>query len=74
MIDRRTVDLYAKFVDELNMVKGEFAKQAPILPYSQPSYAGRATWARALKRRIDNSMKVCTCICMTVHVFIVITA
>ncbi len=58
VIDRRTVDLYALFSDELNLVKKEFTRQAPSLPASQPHHAGRATWARRLKRRIDVPMKV----------------
>ena len=62
MVDRRTVDLYAMFSEELNMVKKEFSKQAPTLPTSQPQYAGMATWVRALKKRIDLPMKV-QCMC-----------
>ncbi len=57
-IDRRTVDLYALFSEELNLVKKEFTRQAPNLPASQPNYSGSATWARRLKRRIDTPMKV----------------
>lgn len=58
MLDRRTVDLYAMFNEELNMVKKEFSKQSPALPASHPQFAGMATWVRALKRRIDLPMKV----------------
>ena len=47
------------FNEELNLVKKEFSRHAPAdLPLSQPWYAGRATWARILKRRIDIPMKV----------------
>ncbi len=46
------------FNEELNLVKKEFSRQSPILPLSHSWYAGRATWARALKRRIDIPMKV----------------
>lgn len=53
------MDLFSMFNEELNMVKKEFSRQArPELPLSQPWYAGRATWARILKRRIDIPMKV----------------
>lgn len=45
------------FSEELNMVKKEFSR-SPSLPLSQPQYAGRATWARTLKKRIDAPMKV----------------
>lgn len=45
------------FNEELNLVKKEFSRP-PELPLSQPWYAGRATWARILKRRIDIPMKV----------------
>ena len=58
VIDLRTVDLIARFVDELNMVKREFSQQCPVLPMSQARHSGMATWARALKQRIDNPVKV----------------
>jgi len=58
IVDRRTVSLFSMFNEELNLVKKEFSQRAMPLPFSQPWYAGRATWARALKRRIDMPMKV----------------
>ena len=58
MIDRRTVDLYTMFNEELSLVKKEFTRHNPVLPPSHPRFAGQATWARALKRRIDVPMKV----------------
>lgn len=59
VLDRRTVDLFSMFNEELNLVKREFGRHTPPdLPLSQPWYAGRATWARILKRRIDVPMKV----------------
>ena len=60
-MDRRTVDLYSMFNEELNLVKKEFNRRDPALPPSQPQFAGAATWARALKRRIDAPMKVKDC-------------
>ncbi len=58
VVDCRTVDLYAMFSEELNLVKKEFSKQSPALPPSYPQFAGISTWVRALKRRIDQPMKV----------------
>ena len=58
VVDRRTVDLFVMFNDELNLVKKEFNRQSPSLTPFQPQYAGRATWARSLKKRIDTPMKV----------------
>ncbi len=57
-MDRRTVDLFTMFSDELNLVKKEFSQREIPLHLSLPFYAGRATWARSLKRRIDIPMKV----------------
>ena len=57
-IDRKTVDLYQMFIEELNLVKKEFARKNPQRPRSQPRNAGLATWARLLKRRIDAPMNV----------------
>jgi len=57
VMDRRTVDLYTMFNEELSLVKKEFTRQSPTLPPSQPRFAGVATWARALKKRIDVPME-----------------
>jgi len=65
-IDRKTVDLYQMFIEELNLVKKEFAGKNPQLPRSQPRNAGLATWARLLKRRIDAPMNVCTTVCVSI--------
>lgn len=46
------------FNEELNLVKKEFNRQSPSLTPFQPLYAGKATWARSLKKRIDTPMKV----------------
>ena len=46
------------FNDELNLVKKQFSRHDLVLPLSHPWYAGRATWARALKKRIELPMKV----------------
>ena len=58
VVDRRTVDLFFMFNEELNLVKKEFNRQSASLTPFQPLYAGKATWARSLKKRIDTPMKV----------------
>ena len=58
VIDKQTVELFSMFTEELNKVKKEYSRQTCHLPPSQPSCAARATWARLLKRRIDQPMKV----------------
>ena len=72
VMDRRTVDLYSMFNEELNLVKKEFNRRDPALPPSQPQYAGAATWARALKRRIDAPMKVRDCAVCTYQLSLVV--
>merc|ERR1712096_269513 len=57
-IDRKTAEVYQMFNDELGRVKKELSsKQVHVLPH-QPKYAGAATWARGLKRRIDRQMQI----------------
>ena len=57
-IDKKTVDVYQKFNEELNLVKKEFNTKTPNLTPTQPKFAGAAAWARALKRRVDRPMDV----------------
>ena len=52
-IDKKTVEIYQFFSDELNAVKKEFNKQNPLVPMLHPQYAGVAVWARSLKKRVD---------------------
>jgi len=59
MIDKKTVDVYSMFNDELNAVKKELTLKLVALPASHPKYAGQAHWARMLKRGIERSMMVC---------------
>jgi len=59
MIDKKTVDVYAMFNDELNTIKKELTQKLVALPASHPKYAGQAHWARMLKRSIERSMMVC---------------
>ena len=59
MIDKKTVDVYAMFNDELNTIKKELTQKLVALPASHPKHAGQAHWARMLKRGIERSMQVC---------------
>ena len=58
MIDKKTVDVYAMFNDELNAIKKELTLKMVALPASHPKSAGQAHWARMLKRGIERSMAV----------------
>lgn len=57
-IDKKTVETYNLFLDELNAVKKEFNQHKPLIPALHPKYAGLAVWARALKKRIDRPFGV----------------
>ncbi|KAK1153304.1 dynein heavy chain 2, axonemal [Acipenser oxyrinchus oxyrinchus] len=57
-IDKKTVDVYALYNDELSRVNREFSKKICILPAHMPQYAGQAHWARALRRRIERPMEI----------------
>ena len=57
-IDKKTVEVYQLFNEELNLVKKEFNTKTVDLPPMYPHYAGSAAWARMLKRRIDRPMNV----------------
>ncbi|PVD19154.1 hypothetical protein C0Q70_21718 [Pomacea canaliculata] len=57
-IDKKTVDVYLLFNEELNAVKKELTlKAVPLIP-SHPKYSGAAHWARMLKRRIEKGMMI----------------
>lgn len=58
VVDQKTVELFSMFNEDLNMVKEEFNRQNPKLTSSMPRFAGKATWATALKRRVEGPMKV----------------
>eukprot|EP00795_Rhopilema_esculentum_P016694 gene16694-8141_t len=57
-IDKRTVEVYHLFNEELNAVKKEFNTKKVQLPPLHPKYAGLASWAKSLKKRIDKPMEV----------------
>ena len=59
-IDKKTVEVYQLFNEELNLVKKEFNTKTVDLPPMYHRYAGSAAWARMLKRRIDRPMNVRT--------------
>ena len=48
------------FNEELNNVKKELSSKVTNMMPHLPKYAGSAHWARALKRRIDRPMEVCS--------------
>ncbi|XP_059156869.1 dynein axonemal heavy chain 2-like isoform X2 [Physella acuta] len=56
-IDKKTVEVYGLFNDELNAVKRELStKDHPTLSPSHPKFAGSAHWARLLKNRVQKGM------------------
>ncbi|XP_031567025.1 dynein heavy chain 2, axonemal-like, partial [Actinia tenebrosa] len=57
-IDKKTVEVFQLFNEELNLVKKEFNTKTVDLPAMYPKYAGSASWARMLRRRIDKPMEV----------------
>ncbi len=57
-IDKKTVEVFNMFNDELNAVKKELTNKSVPLPASHPKFAGQAHWARQLKKRIERSMMV----------------
>ncbi|XP_077988088.1 dynein axonemal heavy chain 2-like [Glandiceps talaboti] len=57
-IDKKTVEVYTLFNEELNLVKKELTRKNPDLGPLMPKFAGQSHWARSLKRRIDRSMEV----------------
>jgi dynein heavy chain len=56
-IDKKTVDVYNLFIDDLNIVKREITSRAIVLDPMHPQYAGSALWAKGLRRRIDRYLK-----------------
>lgn len=57
-IDKKTVEVYQLFVDDLNTVKREITARSAILDKFHPNYAGAALWAKGLKRRIERQMLI----------------
>ncbi|XP_032872211.1 dynein heavy chain 2, axonemal [Amblyraja radiata] len=59
-IDKKTVDVYVLFNEEMARVNKDLNRKAIYLPPQMPRYAGQAHWARTLRRRIDRSMQFLT--------------
>ncbi|BFZ00250.1 hypothetical protein BsWGS_03289 [Bradybaena similaris] len=57
-IDKKTVDTFNLFNEELNAVKKELSSKDYALTPSHTKYAGSAHWARLLKNRVTRSMNV----------------
>ncbi|XP_072006034.1 dynein axonemal heavy chain 2 [Engystomops pustulosus] len=55
--DKKTVQVYELFKNELDLVNKELGKKVPTVAPHMCRYAGQAHWARALKRRIDRPMQ-----------------
>ncbi len=55
-IDKKTVDVYHLFIDDLNTVKREITSRAVVLDRTHPYFAGAAMWAKGLRRRIERQM------------------
>ena len=56
-LDRKVVELFVLFANEVKAVKGEFDrhKKDPPLLAGQPRYAGAALWAKSLLARVEGS-------------------
>ncbi|XP_021360073.1 dynein heavy chain 2, axonemal-like isoform X4 [Mizuhopecten yessoensis] len=57
-IDKKTVDVYTMFNEELNAVKKELTQKSLKQSPSHPKFAGQGLWARQLKRRIERGMMI----------------
>lgn len=63
-VERKTADFQRLFIDDLNMVKKQFdlLKRVPPADPVLPRYAGQATMALVLAKRVDNTwqaLQVC---------------
>lgn len=57
-IDKKTVDIFNLFNEELNAVKKELSSKEHELTPSHPKFAGLAHWAKLLKNRAMKGMSV----------------
>ncbi|XP_076454460.1 dynein axonemal heavy chain 2-like [Babylonia areolata] len=55
-LEKKTVDVYALFVGEMNAVKAVIAQKAKPLTFAYPKYAGSGHWARFLRKRLEKQM------------------
>lgn len=68
-VERKTADFQRLFIDDLNMVKKQFdlLKRVPPADPVLPRYAGQATMALVLAKRVDNTwqaLQVCLPTCL----------
>jgi len=57
-IDKKTVEVFYIFSDQLNAVKRELSSKKNNIMEDHPRFAGQAFWARILRRRVDRPYKV----------------
>ncbi|XP_053319883.1 dynein axonemal heavy chain 2 [Spea bombifrons] len=55
--DKKTVEVYEMFKEELDLVNKELGKKIPTVPRHMCRYSGQAHWVRFLRRRIDRAME-----------------
>ena len=68
-VERKTADFQRLFIDDLNMVKKQFdlLKRVPPADPVLPRYAGQATTALVLAKRVDNTWQALqVCLLLTV--------
>ncbi|XP_040202767.1 dynein heavy chain 2, axonemal [Rana temporaria] len=56
--DKKTVQVYEMFKNELDLVNKELGRKIPTVPSHMCRSAGQAHWVRALRRRIDRPMQI----------------
>ena len=57
-IDKKTVEVFYIFSDQLNAVKRELSSKRDNIHEDHPRFAGQAFWARLLRRRVDRPYRV----------------
>ncbi|KAL8578357.1 hypothetical protein ACOMHN_031731 [Nucella lapillus] len=55
-LEKKTVDVYALFVGEINAVKNLISYKSKLQTFAQPKYAGTGHWARFLRKRLEKQM------------------
>ena len=58
MIDKKTVDVFNMFTEELNFIKKEMTQKTLLLSPFHPKYSGLANQMKMLKKGIERSMAV----------------
>ena len=57
-LDKKTVEVYQLFIEDLNSVKRDITSKNVVLERMHPHYAGAAMWAKGLKSRIERQMLI----------------